>query len=288
MLYIGQIIGPWKIIKILKKNSTFIANVFAYNTPNEDLINYLYNEKNWIMKLREIDEDYNEINKIEKYKLKEFEYAVKFPKNIYYHYGIIYNYLWYVMEKFEGDCYYNSIDNIKDFTIDVINFLKYIHCKFNAIHHDLKLQNVLVKNNIYRVCDYESITSVRDDYILNKKYTDRDYHINYYYYSFGCEFNKSFYSYRYDLEAFGYMLWNLIIKDLLPFQKEAHKLYAIRCNEDKYENLEKLKLLDEVPNIIKMYKEIINRLDWFSKITDDSIYNEIINLISTNINIIIN
>ena len=292
MINVGQIIGPWQINKIIDSNhDTIIAQVSTYKIPYEDLCEYLDNETTWIMKLRPYNSYNNEVKKIIKYNLDTCKYAIKFPRNDYYFHGDINimqsQYEWFVMEEFSGDLFYNryNITNYSILTKNVMDFLKYLHHKYNVVHSDIKLRNVLMKNNIFRVCDYESISKVKNDQIISEVTVDEEYHITYYYYSFGCEIGKSYLSYRYDFESYGYILWNLINKGMLKFQREAHKLYDSRCNKNEYNYLEKLRLEENMPKIIKMYKEIISKIPWdLETPPDDKIYDEIIDLINnTNI-----
>jgi hypothetical protein len=287
MINVGQVIGPWQINKIIdSSHDTIIAEVSTYKIPYEDLCSYLDNETTWIMKLRSYNSYNNEIKKIIKYNLDTCKYAVKFPKNDYYFKGDITNnkseYEWFVMEKFTGDLFSNryNIINYSNLTKDVINFLRYLHLKYQAVHSDLKLRNVLMNDNIFRVCDYESISRIKNNYIISEVPVDEEYHVTYYYYSFGCEIGKSYLSYRYDLESFGYLLWNIINKGMLKFQREAHKLYDLKYNKNDYNYLEKLRLEENMPKIIKMYKELISKIDWdLETPPDDKIYDEIIDLI---------
>ena len=203
---LNAIIGPWKVIKIIDSTrDTYIVEVTLYDTLKDTK-----DTKNieWIMKLSNPKYINCESDIILKYNLTEYEDGLIFPMNRIYFSGIYKGYNWHVMEKCESDCNKNIINirpNIESFKNDVCNFLRFIHIKKNIIHGDLKLKNVLLRDNRFKVCDYESIGRINSRYLCSVN----DY-IGYYYYYLGCKENKPYFSYRMDLEALGVMLWTII------------------------------------------------------------------------------
>jgi hypothetical protein len=287
MIYLlNAIIGPWKVIKIIDNTrDTYIVEVTLYDTLNDTK-----DTKNieWIMKLSNSKYTNCESDIILKYNLTEYTDGLIFPLNSIHFSGIYKGYNWYVMEKCDSDCNKNIPDirpNIESFKDDVCNFLRFIHIKKNIIHGDLKLKNVLLKDNRFKVCDYESIGRINSRYLCSVN----DY-IGYYYYYLGCKENKPYFSYRMDLEALGIMLWSIINLynvcdinkspiEMMDWQSKSVFYYNKKLNYNYYHELEILKKKEEMPNFIKNYFKIIENIDWNSILPpSNDIYDKIINL----------
>lgn len=281
-IYIGQVIGPWIVHKIIFKNDVkWVVKVKLNGVINEEILkNILNGNIFWIMK---ITDDINEFNNLNKYELNNEKYGLIIPNNDYYSNGKIVSadttFMWFVMEEYCFDCSSNEFKNLqlneKKILKSVILFLKYIHRKYNIIHGDLKLKNILYKNNEYRVCDFETLRKPKNTYLC-----DENHFNNYYYYLHGCEYNKPVYSYRYDFQALGYILWN-IYNDYkrFEFQKLAQLYYERQEYNNKYEKLEILKSSLVIPDKIKKYFDIISKIDWYCLDPPaEEIYNEILNL----------
>lgn len=259
---IGASIGPWIIISIInKEKDRLIAVVKQIGDVDE-----------YVMKISESNKEYM---RIPKYNLSQ--YGVKLYKNESEAYGKYGSYYWFVMEKYTANC---SIGNtfgldICKFIEDVIKFLKYLHREHRVIHGDIKLPNILYKEGTYSVADYELIKEPDNDNICDESDFD-----NYYFYSYGAKYGMPVFSYRYDLQAVGYML--MVIDNnykLLPFQKKAHYYYRHRVFDNYFDELNALKNEYELPEKIKAYFKLIRRVDWFSlEPPTEDIYDEIITL----------
>jgi serine/threonine protein kinase len=279
---IGQIIGPWIVHKIIFKNDVkWVVKVKLNGVINEEILkNILNNNIFWIMK---ITDDMNEFYNFAKYELNTKEYGLLLPNNDYYSNGKIVSggltFMWFVMEEYCFDCSTVEYKNInldeKKIIKSVVLFLKHIHRKYNIIHGDLKLKNILYKNNEYRVCDFETLRKPKNTYLC-----DENHFNNYYYYLHGCEYKKPVYSYRYDLQALGYILWNILNKyEKFEFQRLAQIYYERQENYNKFEKLEIIKNSLVMPDKIKSYFQIISRVDWNClDPPPEEIYQEILNL----------
>lgn len=69
------------------------------------------------------------------------------------------NRLYMIMELCEIDLHEfidNNITNtqIKNFSLDICNGLNYLHNTLNMIHRDIKLENILIKKNRAKICDF--------------------------------------------------------------------------------------------------------------------------------------
>ena len=198
------------------------------------------------------------------------------------------NYDWYVIELYTDDIGKNIKfvkDNFSKLLISMCNFLKFLHRERCLVHGDIKLQNVLFKedaNILFKICDYETIKKPNLSTICREAGYD-----GYYYYSLGCYPDKSYNTYRMDLEAFGIILWSVMssedgVKKKLEFQQKSWSYYENKIKDDKYEHLDILKEKDKenMPEIIKKYFEIISFVDWELQIPPNiSVYNKINNLI---------
>lgn len=281
-IYVGKVIGPWIINKIIFKNDPkWIVKVKLNNDKkNKILKSVLNNIPFWVMK---ITDDMNEFNKFKNYGLNTSEFGFIIPNDNYYSNGKFcygkYIFMWFVMEEYCFDCssieYINLHLNEAKMLESIVLFLKYIHRGHNIVHNDLKLKNILYKNNEYRVCDYESLHKPE-----NKQLCDETHFNNYYYYYYGCEYKKPIYSYRYDLQALGYILWTIYNNyEKFEFQNVAINYYQKqeRCN--KYDELEILRKSMIMPDKIKKYFNIISKVDWYClDPPSEDIYREILNL----------
>ena len=228
-----------------------------------------------------VTDDYNEYNNIIKYGINNFEYGINIPNDKFFSHGKIklHNkmYSWLVMEEYCFDCSIkrNYLFDEKNFLHSVIKFLKYIHIDHKVVHSDIKLKNILYKNNQYRVCDFETLNPPTNKYLCDSSNPD-----NYYYYLYGCEYQKPVFSYRFDLQAVGYMLWS-IHNDYkqFEFQNIAQKYYEKRYTIDLFDELEKMKKTCKIPEKIKKYFDIVSKVDWYSlEPPSGEIYDEILNL----------
>lgn len=87
-----------------------------------------------------------------------------------------------------------------------------------------------------------------------------------------------------DLLSFGYILWNIYSykttkKSLFKWQLRAIELYQSNEQINRYEELEKLKSEEEMPDIIKEYFEIVDTINPLSnQPPDKNIYDRIFDL----------
>lgn len=245
--------------------------------PNSDICS-LKGTKYWIMK---ITYKINEYEIIKKYKLDECDYIVKTIKKEEISNGKYdEKYYWYIMEEYCFDCSRKIIGVInieKKIVTTIVNFLRYLHIEQKAIHGDIKLKNVLYKNDNYAICDFESVKNPNNDELCDEYISS-----NYYYYYIGCEYKRPIWSYRTDLEAVGYILWYIINKyHLLEFQKSAQYYYENEYEANRFPKLETLKYNDyeNIPDIVNKYFEITSKIDWFNlEPPSNEIYDEIIKL----------
>lgn len=290
-IQIGTTIGPWIIINIKSREQNRaiavvkqIANAASLDAASEE----------YIMKISLSDKEYKLIRL---YNLAEHNLApigskmlqgsssagtetvIKLYKYDTELYGKYKHYHWFVMEKYDGDCSNGNIFyiDISKFIESVIKFLKNLHRVHKVIHRDIKLSNVLYKEGKYVVADYELIKEPDNDSICD----EHDYD-NYYYYSYGAEYGKPVLSYRYDLQAVGYML--MVIDnnyEALPFQKKAHRYYNIKSFKNHFEELRKMRDEYEMPERIQAYFKLIESVDWFSlDPPGEDVYDSIIALFS--------
>jgi serine/threonine protein kinase len=294
----GIKINNWSVIKIIDQfYDSIIIEVLLDSVDPVDLVNN-YNLKTiWIMKIRK----YNDISEGEyyfKYELNKCIYALQSPKNELSSYGKLElvndRCTWSITEKYDEDISKNYIfakNNWIHLLISVIEFLRYIHREKKVVHGDLKAKNILYKTDseiLFKVCDYESLTPPNITDICKKAG-----YIGYYYYSIGCAKNESFFSYRMDLEAFGLILWAVLISKskeefVFDWQKMCHKLYKkkiidtlidINSNYALIDNLKKMTYMYNMIDIIDKYYEIISTVDWKSnEPPDNNIYDELISL----------
>ena len=285
---VGDIIGQWKITKsITGHNGAYIYEVCTTITDYDIISTKLYGKSIWVMKLKDIQfEDESKI--ITKYNLSSCPYTLVTPNDETLFSGRYNKHDWYIIELYTSDILRNikfAKDNFSDLLISICNFLKFLHRERCVVHGDIKLQNVLYKedvNILFKVCDYETVKKPDLSTICREAGYD-----GYYYYSLGCHPDKSYNSYRMDLEGFGIILWSVMsrqddVKTKLEFQQKSWYYYENKIREDKYENLDILKEKDKenMPEIIKKYFEIISVVDWELQIPPNiSVYNKINNLI---------
>jgi len=263
---IGEAIGPWIIQRIIDNDKLrCIAVVTLENNPEEE----------WIIKIQSIKTEYKFILK---YGLAK--YGVKVPDDESISFGRYKKYFyWHIMEKFDTDCFKKNTFtlNESEFVKSVITFLKYLHREHKVIHGDIKLQNILYKDGRYAVCDYEAIREPE----LSTVCDESDYD-NYYYYSYGAEYGKPVFSFRYDLNAVGYMLMVIYNNyELLTFQKVAHVYYRNKSFDNNFDELDEYKKELKIPDKLQTYFKIIERVDWSDlEPPAEEIYDEIIQLFS--------
>jgi len=294
----GIKINNWSVIKVLEQlYDSIIIEVLLDSVDPIDLVNNFNLKTIWIMKIRK----YSDICEGEyyfKYELDKCIYALQSPKNELSAYGKLEllneRCTWSITEKYDEDISKNFIfakNNWIHLLVSVIEFLRYIHREKKVVHGDIKAKNILYKIDseiLFKICDYESLTHPNNDDICKKSG-----YIGYYYYSIGCEKNESFFSYRMDLEAFGLILWTVLIsktKDeyIFDWQKMCHKLYNQKIITDMnvtnsnyilIDNLKKMAQMYNMIEIIEKYYEIISVVNWKSnEPPDNNIYDELINL----------
>lgn len=287
-LSVGDIIGQWKITKFISgHNGGYIYEVCTTITDYNIIGKKLYGRSLWAMKLKDIRFD-DEGQIIIKHNLFNCAYILNIPNDEILFNGRYGNYDWYVIELYTDDIGKNIKfvkDNFSKLLISMCNFLKFLHRERCLVHGDIKLQNVLFKedaNILFKICDYETIKKPNLSTICREAEYD-----GYYYYSLGCYPDKSYNTYRMDLEAFGIILWSVMssedgVKKKLEFQQKSWSYYENKIKDDKYEHLDILKEKDKenMPEIIKKYFEIISFVDWELQIPPNiSVYNKINNLI---------
>jgi serine/threonine protein kinase len=296
ILNIGDTISNWQINKIISNyNNSIILEVVLTSISPDKLINIFDYKTIWIMKIRDdIDEGRIYLN----CKLIDCKYALKIPNDSEYFYGNFklenYKYTWSITEKYDEDIGKNYIfakNNWTSLLTSVIEFLRFIHQK-KIIHGDLKARNILYKSNadiMFKVCDYESLSYPKMDEICNIAGYN-----GFYYYAIGCNKDESYFSYRMDLEAFGYILWAILLSTkkeeyLFEWQSIAMDLYKKKIKNDsndmytKYyiylDNLKKASYNNLMLNIIEKYFKIISIISWRAfEPPDNSIYDQLIEL----------
>jgi len=278
----------WKIISCLEeKEGVIIYNIIPNDEIDEE-DKELFNNK-WVMKV--INNYHREIDMIENYEIFKSPYCVKMPSKKINRSGTYKNNSWYVMEKYLGNLknyFLYGKNNIDILVFEIISFIEFLHVEKNVVHGDVKPENILVnlkEDNMFKLIDYESL--VKPTSVICKN-NIRD---GFYYYSLGCYDNKSFYSFRMDLEAFGIILWCLTLSDdylyRFNWQYDSYDQYINipdNCFYISYEIIsytyDKLNLLKKnskeyKDEKIKKYFEIINELDWNTNTPNPEIYKKI-------------
>ena len=277
---------PW-ILKenVYNKNGTKLYDI-SHN-PDKILtletINEL-NKKDWIMKVSEDNRCRDEINIINELKLYDCSYCINFPRFNYYRYGQIYKSWWYVLEKYDSSISKDLIycqNNIKQLGFQIISFFEWLHLK-GKVHGDVKSDNIVLRkrDNSFRMIDFESVKEP------TKHMCYEDLPNGYYYYGLGCEYDKPNFSYRMDLESFGFILWNILLYSSevsgFSWQRYAFNLYNKGKTSNYFNALEtekKYNLLEkEKPEIIEKYFSIISKSGWFDKYANPHVYIELKNL----------
>ena len=269
-IQIDDIIGPWKVYKMINIiNDRVIVDVII----NKILSDEFNINKIWTMKINISNE--NEIENIINYELDQCKYSMKYPSNDFYFYGKINKYWWFVMEKFELDCNNLIIFNYKLFLDGVINFLRYIHIEKKVVHGDLKPKNILYNENKYTVCDFETLKPPDKLDICNGNHYN-----DYYYYLYGCEYNKNIFSYRNDLQSVCYILWMILRENkYMNYQQLAQDYYTNHIRENQMKKLEQLRSQEIMPPLIKKYYNIISIIKWDQEEPpDNQVYDNLINL----------
>ena len=274
-IQINDIIGPWKVHKIINVvNDRFIIDVTVDKIFNDELIDILDINKIWTMKINSYSDD--EILNIKNYELNKCKYSMKYPNDDRYFYGKIYNYWWFVMEKYDSDCNNLLYINYKLFLEGVINFLRYIHREKKIVHGDLKSKNILHNKNKYVVCDFESLKPPNKIDICNG-----NHYSDYYYYVYGCEYNQYIFSYRNDLQAICFALWVIIrYNKYMYYQEIGFECYNCRINENKMQNLELLRSQEIMPPLIQKFYDIISIIKWDQEEPpNNELYDNLINIL---------
>lgn len=300
MVKVGDIIGIWKINKILCMNDNFviICDVSTYKIDVNELLNKLNGVSNWIMKLRLYEKKYSEVDIIKKINFKDVPNSVIADIDSEYMFGFYDKYEWYIIEKCDGDLnkYIKIATEKWDILLEnVCSFLKYLHRVKKVIHGDLKEKNILYNSELdkFKVCDYESckkqvldiscnkiIETIKDGLPIYNR-VDSD---GYYFYYLGANLNESYMSYKMDLLSFGFILWNIYSykttkRSLFKWQLRAIELYESNEQIYRYDELEKLKSEEEMPDIIKEYFKIVDTIDPLSiEPPDKNIYDRIFDL----------
>lgn len=273
-----KIINIWELGEIIEFNTnTIIYNVIP-TIINEDL-----EKTKWILKFSK--NFISEIKKIEEYLIFNEKFCIKMPLEKEFRSGLINKDGWYVMEKYDGNLHKYFLfgkNNIKLLISNIINFIKWLHVEKKVVHGDLKHQNILInftkKDRPFCLIDYESLDEP-DNIACVDNNPD-----GYYYYGYGCEYDKPNCSFRYDLEAFGLILWalTLSVDSLYKFhwQEEAFKRYKKKQFDNHYSYLNALKQSYITPksDLIINYYKIIEEVDWYEKNPDPDIYDRILKL----------
>jgi serine/threonine protein kinase len=300
MIKVGDIIGIWKVNKILfsNLNNVIICDVSTYKIDISELLNKLNGVSNWVMKLRIYEKDYSEVDIIKKINFKDVPNSVIPNVDNEYIFGIYDKYEWYIIEKCDGDInkYIQICDEKWDILLeDVCSFLKYLHHVKKVVHGDLKTTNILYNSelNKFKVCDYESCQKPVLDLLCNGITRNSKlsplknsylYNVGYYYYYIGANLNESYMSYKMDLLSLGVILWNICSyksknTTLFKWQTKAIELYESNEKYNKFSELEQLKKAEEMPEMIKEYFDIVNTIDPLSLDPPDcNIYNKILSL----------
>ena len=245
---IGTTIGPWTVTEIL--HSEYLRCLAVVRLAGD--------ETDWVMKISPNDIEYKFI---QRYDLQQV--GIKLHPDVAIQAGTyMKHYTWFVMERYTTDCYRidAGVFDVGPFVADVMKFLKYLHLTHHVIHGDLKLGNVLYKSGAYYVCDYDLIREPENSTICDE--SDYD---NYYYWSYGAQYGKPVYSYRFDFEAVGHML--LVAANghaTPPFQRRAHQCYEAKSSTNHFPELEALRGQWKVPSRIEAYFELIKRIEWTS------------------------
>lgn len=266
---VGNTIGTWTIqiiifidrarcIAVVSRQSNhkdYIMKIGYTKTEYENIIKYEL-ASNGGVKIPELDQISGEIGS---------GYTTKY---------------WYIMEKYDADCFGGGTGfglDTSELIRTTILFLKHLHLKHRVIHGDIKLGNILYKDCSYAVCDYEAIKQPENSTVCDE--SDYD---NYYYYSYGAEYDKPIYSYRFDLQSVGYML--MVIYNnykLLEFQIKAHTYYTSKARDNFFPILEVLKGRYTMPTKVAEYFKIIEAIDWFClEPPAEEIYDAILELFS--------
>lgn len=279
MLSNQHVINPknWILVKTLIKNEkSLIYNILPIIDKNssEEYQTFLSNKK-WILK---VTDDPYEIHIIEYLKMYDNELCIKIDKTSLFRDDKT-KINWYVMEKYDNNIYADikfAKKNLMKLGDYMCKFLRWLHIENHNIHGDIKANNIVFDNSNkdypFKIIDYESIRPPS-----KKLLCDESHYENCYFYYLGCDYNKPYYSYRMDLEAFGRILFSLEVSDdyyqLSEWQTEAIKCYDLKM----YNSFFRLALLKQAENkeaeleysihknTILKYFNIIRNQDWFDE-----------------------
>ena len=283
LLKLGSKINDWIIIKVIKEgiNSTIYNVIFDNNDSNQDmdidlLVDLLKNK--WILKLSK-NENTDEIEKIEELEINKCNLIAKMPQLLKYRNGIFNNRKWYIIEQYS--CAITQIPqyclkNINRLGLYLINFLEWLHIEKKHIHGDIKQENIVINKDTlqFSIIDFETIDTP-SIFCVCKNFLPHGY----YYYGLGCYSDKSYFSYRMDLQAVGCILHDILVNDSCGFDW-SHKSFEFYNNDietDYFVELDGMRMKHtlELPYIINQYYNIINELEWNVEVSKPEIYIEL-------------
>ena len=275
-----MIVGPWKLGTLyLSQGDTRIYHAKPnYQIPSKD-IKEIETEK-WLLKIKE-DPSIRELNIIEELELyNKKNLAIKMPHEKVYRSGLIKDGYWLAMKEYHESIKYNldfAKKNLKLLALNILDFLEWLHIEKNKVYNDLKMDNILVdKLNMTKpfvITDYELINSPNDIPC------HKDLPNGYYYYGFGCEYDKPYTSYRMDLEALGYLLIQVMLSAnggifKFKWQQCAFDSYSKNITIPVFTSLNVMKKREAIPDneVIIKYFNIIKELDWYCQKPNPNIY----------------
>jgi serine/threonine protein kinase len=281
-------INCWKIKdKIYERKH---VNIYTVDPIiNDDMTDDIKNEitsKKWVLKY--FNNNPEEVMIIESFKLYETEFCIPMPLTKRHRCGLYKGKYWYIMEKYESSLAHNikfAKENINVLVLNILNFLEWLHIEKKCVHGDIKENNILINKennkNPFCITDYETIGKIE----TFPCYENLPY--GYYYYTYGCDYDKPYYSYRADLQAFGYILLSLLNSTtefkIYNWQKVAITRYENNCKINYFEELEAIKQLEmlevKIPDVLTKYFDIISNVNWDDKYKNPEIYVKLKNLI---------
>jgi len=293
----------WQIIDIIesKQNNMYIYNVTPiFDNNTSEIIKMNLQNKKWVMKLiisnvhnNQVYKD--EIENIEKYELYNNPYFISMPIDSSFRSGMYRSYIngmynnkcWYAMEKYDSNLKNSFLfgkNKMKLLISNIINTIEWLHLTKNRVHGDIKIDNILVNFNTiekpFCLIDYETIAKPNFEKCIENLPN------GYYFYALGCSSDKSFTSYRMDLEAFGNILWCLTLS-IDKYYRFSWQILAFNYYENNkitsdFDNLNKLRNNEtniEMNDLVKSYFNIISDVDWCEENPNPDIYKRIKELI---------
>ena len=290
------IIGNWIATSIIyRKRDTVIYNASLIRPVNSEYIYDINQDTKWVLKVVYEGRPHKslEIQTIEELHLYDIPYSIKMPDHKKNRIGVISNGSWYAMEKYD-DTLRHSVEfannNFKLLCLNIIDLLEWFHIEKKVVHGDVKVDNILVnRSNTTRpfcLIDYELVDRPSNTICMHNLPN------GYYYYGLGCDPHESYSSFRMDLQAFGYMLWSILVSNgvnnnklkLFRFQIFAFEYYAKNTRQNILYELEIIKMNESLnkPPIIKQYFDIIENLPWVAKTAKPEIYTQLKELFNKN------